>query len=479
MNWTYEDLLKKINYLKEEEISQVKKAYTFASYAHYNQFRESGEPYIIHPINVACIIADLHSDVNTIIASLLHDVVEDTKVSLEEITEQFNPTVANLVNGVTKLTIMEYETEEENKNANLRKIIMSFRNDVRIILIKLADRLHNMRTLQYKNPRKRRMKSLETMDIYVPLAYFIGAYNFKCELEDLALKYLMPSVYSETVKFRDDYLQKYQKTIMEMINVLSCYLQNENISNYIEVNVKNISGINKRILDRSNRNNIHDLISLKIIVVELIDCYTTLGIVHNIYKPIISEFKDFISIPKTNMYRSLHTSVLGPNGKIIQNQIRTKEMDIVDTYGIAAYFQLIKDDTSVKMQHDLEEKFQFYKSLTEIDDAYFDNKDFVNQVNKELLGKKIYVYNSNGIAIELPVGSTVIDFAYKIDSQKANHLEKVIVNNIEVGFDYVLKDADIVNLYYNKELELLDENWLDLAHITIAKRKILENLSKN
>lgn len=479
MNYNFEDLLKKINYLSENDQTIVKKAFIFAYNAHHNQYRESGETYINHPINVACILADMYVDVNTLVASILHDVVTLSDVTLEDIRLEFGESVETLVSGVTKLSKMEYESEEDNKNANLRKIIMSFRDDVRIILIKLADRLHNMRTLQYKNSRQRRKKALETMDIYVPLAYFIGAYNFKLELEDLSFKYLMPSIYNETVELREQYIKKYSDSINEMINVIGSYLEQENISHKIDVSVKNIYGINKRIFERANKKDIHDLISLKVLVDERIECYLALGIIHSLYKPLTLEFKDFISVPKTNMYRSLHTSVLGPNGKVIQSQIRTKEMDIIDTYGIASYFQLVKDNTSEKMQEDIKKKFQFYESLTEIDDTYFDNKEFVSQVNQELFGHQIYVYTSSGIQIELPISSTIIDFAYKIDPENAHKIVGAEVNNAGVGIYYELKDSDIISLKYDKEIEYPQEEWINHTHITLAKRKILEKIKKN
>lgn len=479
MSYTFEMLLDKINYLSNNDKSLVVKAYAFAKSAHYHQLRESGEPYITHPINVAGILASFEADANTLAAALLHDVVEDTKTSLEEIREEFGNDIAILVDGVTKLTMMEYKNKEDNKNANLRKIIMSFRSDVRIILIKLADRLHNMRTLQYKDPVKRRRKALETMDLYVPLAYFIGAYDIKTELEDLAFQYLMPQIYYETVALKEEAVYKATPAINEMQAEIERMLTSSQISNEVKIKIKNIYGIHKRILELGSKNDIHDLISLRIIVDEIMECYLALGLIHGLYRPINEEFKDYISNPKTNMYSSIHTTVFGPHSKIIQNQIRTKEMDLIDSAGIGAYFKLSKKDSKNIMQEELKEKYQFYKSLTEIDDTYFDNKDFVSQVNKEILGKKVYVYTATGVSIELPEDSTILDFAYKVDPENADKIVCAYVNEKEENIGYKLKNMDRINIVYSNNLTGPNKEWLDMVHITSAKRKILENLNNN
>ena len=473
----FEELIIKLDYLSEEDLILIKKSYDMASVAHSHQLRDSGEPFITHPLAVASILADWKADRNTICAAILHDIVEDTNVTLKEIENLFGETVASLVDGVTKLTSMNFSSKLENKNANMRKIITSFRKDVRIILIKLADRLHNMRTLEYKDPKKRKIKALETMDLYVPLAYFIGAYNVKSELEDKSFKFLMPEIYQDTFILRKNVLTNADLAIEEMSHEIGTTLTDNGISNDIKLHIKNIYGVHKRILEKEDKNNIHDLISFQVIVNEVMDCYLSLGYIHHLYRPICEEFKDYISSPKTNMYSSLNTTVFGLDSTIMQSHIRTRKMHLIDTLGIGAYWQLKGKGSEEMMQVDIQNKYQFYKSLTEIDEAYFNNQEFIDQVNRELLGKKIYVYDSKGNSIELPVGSTIIDFIYKTCPDNAQNVKEASVNENVVPYDYVLNNSDRVNLTLNKNVTYLDSSWLENAHITLAKRKILETLN--
>ena len=473
----FEELIIKLDYLSEEDLILIKKSYDMASVAHSHQLRDSGEPFITHPLAVASILADWKADRNTICAAILHDIVEDTNVTLKEIENLFGETVASLVDGVTKLTSMNFSSKLENKNANMRKIITSFRKDVRIILIKLADRLHNMRTLEYKDPKKRKIKALETMDLYVPLAYFIGAYNVKSELEDKSFKFLMPEIYQDTFILRKNVLTNADLAIEEMSHEIGTTLTDNDISNDIKLHIKNIYGVHKRILEKEDKNNIHDLISFQVIVNEVMDCYLSLGYIHHLYRPICEEFKDYISSPKTNMYSSLNTTVFGLDSTIMQSHIRTRKMHLIDTLGIGAYWQLKGKGSEEMMQVDIQNKYQFYKSLTEIDEAYFNNQEFIDQVNRELLGKKIYVYDSKGNSIELPVGSTIIDFIYKTCPDNAQNVKEASVNENVVPYDYVLNNSDRVNLTLNKNVTYLDSSWLENAHITLAKRKILETLN--
>lgn len=466
-----------MDYLSEEDLILVKKSYDMASVAHSHQLRDSGEPFITHPLAVASILADWKADRNTICAAILHDIVEDTNVTLKEIENLFGETVASLVDGVTKLTSMNFSSKLDNKNANMRKIITSFRKDVRIILIKLADRLHNMRTLEYKDPKKRKIKALETMDLYVPLAYFIGAYNVKSELEDKSFKFLMPEIYQDTFILRKNVLTNADLAIEEMSHEIGTTLTDNDISNDIKLHIKNIYGVHKRILEKEDKNNIHDLISFQVIVNEVMDCYLSLGYIHHLYRPICEEFKDYISSPKTNMYSSLNTTVFGLDSTIMQSHIRTRKMHLIDTLGIGAYWQLKGKGSEEMMQVDIQNKYQFYKSLTEIDEAYFNNQEFIDQVNRELLGKKIYVYDSKGNSIELPVGSTIIDFIYKTCPDNAQNVKEASVNENVVPYDYVLNNSDRVNLTLNRNVTYLDSSWLENAHITLAKRKILETLN--
>lgn len=473
----FEELIIKLDYLSEEDLILIKKSYDMASVAHSHQLRDSGEPFITHPLAVASILADWKADRNTICAAILHDIVEDTNVTLKEIENLFGETVASLVDGVTKLTSMNFSSKLDNKNANMRKIITSFRKDVRIILIKLADRLHNMRTLEYKDPKKRKIKALETMDLYVPLAYFIGAYNVKSELEDKSFKFLMPEIYQDTFILRKNVLTNADLAIEEMSHEIRTMLIDNGISNDIKLHIKNIYGVHKRILEKEDKNNIHDLISFQVIVNEVMDCYLSLGYIHHLYRPICEEFKDYISSPKTNMYSSLNTTVFGLDSTIMQSHIRTRKMHLIDTLGIGAYWQLKGKGSEEMMQVDIQNKYQFYKSLTEIDEAYFNNQEFIDQVNRELLGKKIYVYDSKGNSIELPVGSTIIDFIYKTCPDNAQNVKEASVNENVVPYDYVLNNSDRVNLTLNRNVTYLDSSWLENAHITLAKRKILETLN--
>ena len=473
----FEELIIKLDYLSEEDLILVKKSYDMASVAHSHQLRDSGELFITHPLAVASILADWKADRNTICAAILHDIVEDTNITLKEIENLFGETVASLVDGVTKLTSMNFSSKLDNKNANMRKIITSFRKDVRIILIKLADRLHNMRTLEYKDPKKRKIKALETMDLYVPLAYFIGAYNVKSELEDKSFKFLMPEIYQDTFILRKNVLTNADLAIEEMSHEIGTTLTDNDIPNDIKLHIKNIYGVHKRILEKEDKNNIHDLISFQVIVNEVMDCYLSLGYIHHLYRPICEEFKDYISSPKTNMYSSLNTTVFGLDSTIMQSHIRTRKMHLIDTLGIGAYWQLKGKGSEEMMQVDIQNKYQFYKSLTEIDEAYFNNQEFIDQVNRELLGKKIYVYDSKGNSIELPVGSTIIDFIYKTCPDNAQNVKEASVNENVVPYDYVLNNSDRVNLTLNRNVTYLDSSWLENAHITLAKRKILETLN--
>lgn len=473
----FEELIIKLDYLSEEDLILIKKSYDMAAVVHSHQLRDSGEPFITHPLAVASILADWKADRNTICAAILHDIVEDTNITLKEIENLFGENVASLVDGVTKLTSMNFSSKLENKNANMRKIITSFRKDVRIILIKLADRLHNMRTLEYKDPKKRKIKALETMDLYVPLAYFIGAYNVKSELEDKSFKFLMPEIYQDTFILRKNVLTNADLAIEEMSHEIGTTLIDNGISNDIKLHIKNIYGVHKRILEKEDKNNIHDLISFQVIVNEVMDCYLSLGYIHHLYRPICEEFKDYISSPKTNMYSSLNTTVFGLDSTIMQSHIRTRKMHLIDTLGIGAYWQLKGKGSEEMMQVDIQNKYQFYKSLTEIDEAYFNNQEFIDQVNRELLGKKIYVYDSKGNSIELPVGSTIIDFIYKTCPDNAQNVKEASVNENVVPYDYVLNNSDRVNLTLNRNVTYLDSSWLENAHITLAKRKILETLN--
>ncbi len=401
-NILLQDLLNKLREYNSEEVEVVKKAYYYAENLHKGQIRQSGEQYISHPLNVAYILAEMHADRDTICAGLLHDTLEDTNITKEDIAHDFNQNVANLVDGVTKLSKMNFSSKQDQNYANTRKIITGITEDVRIIIIKLADRLHNMRTLQFKSEFKQKENALETMEIFVPLAYYIGAYRIKSELEDLSLQYLKPDMYRKIEERKLKLEQTSNCCLKEMLYKIERLLQNRNIPNEIKVRTKNIYGIYKRLNEGQKLSDIHDLLSLKIMVDEIENCYITLGMIHKEYHPINDKFKDYICNPKTNMYQSLHTTVFGPDDRLVQTQIRTFDMDKVASFGLTAYWDLEKGQARDVMQNDLKQKFQFFKSLTEINSMFGDNQQFVNQVKNELFADKVYVYTTKGDIIELP-----------------------------------------------------------------------------
>ena len=456
----------------------VKKAYEYASNLHSGQFRQSGEPYIIHPLNVACILADMHADSDTICAGLLHDTLEDTNTTKEEIAHDFNQSIANLVDGVTKLAKMNFSSKQDQNYANTRKIITSITDDVRIIIIKLADRLHNMQTLQFKSEFKQKENSLETMDIFVPLAYYIGAYRIKSQLEDLSLQYLYPDKYKKIEEIKSKIELESKNCLEEMLQTINLILNDKNIPHEIKLRTKNIYGIYKRMEQGHKLADIHDLLSLKIMVDDIADCYQTLGLIHSKYHPINDKFKDYICNPKTNMYRSLHTTVFGEEERLVQTQIRTFDMDKIASFGLTAYWDIRKGNARDIMQENLKSKYQFFKSLIEINRVFSDNQDFVRQVKSELFSDRIYVYTTRGDIIELPKGSTTIDFAYSIGPDVGNTMVSAIVNDRVVEPDYVLKNKDRVKIITDILSYGPREDWLDKVATTQAKQQIKQFIKK-
>ena len=477
-NIELQDLLDKLKEYNSSEIEIVKKAYEYAANLHSGQARQSGEPYISHPLNVAYILAEMHADRDTVCAGLLHDTLEDTNITKEDISHDFNQNIANLVDGVTKLSKMNFSSKQDQNYANTRKIITGITEDVRIIIIKLADRLHNMRTLQFKSEFKQKENALETMEIFVPLAYYIGAYRIKSELEDLSLKYLKPDMYKQIEERKIRLEQTSSYCLTEMLSKIERLLRDNNIPNEIKVRTKNIYGIYKRLSEGHRLSDIHDLLALKIMVDSVENCYRTLGMIHSEYHPINDKFKDYICNPKTNMYRSLHTTVFGPDDKLVQTQIRTFDMDRVASFGLTAYWDEQKGKARDVMQEDLRQKFQFFKSLTEINSMFGDNQQFVKQVKSELFADKVYVYTTKGDIIELPRGSTPIDFAYKIHTDIGNTMVGAFVNDEYVPIDYVLQNKDRVRIVTDDLSYGPREDWIDKAQTSLAKRKIRDFCKK-
>lgn len=471
---TIDDLLEMVKEYNQEDLCKIRKAYEMADDLHKGQMRQSGEPYISHPLNVSYILAEMHADSDTLCAALLHDTLEDTSATKEEIASEFNDEVAKLVDGVTKISKMNFSSKKDQNMANTRKIITGITEDVRIIIIKLADRLHNMRTLEFKSEFKQKENSLETMEIFVPLAYYIGAYRIKSELEDISLQYLKPEMYKKIEEKKTIIEEDSSKCLKDMLVTISTMLDNREIPNEIKVRTKNIYGIYKRLSEGHKLSDIHDLLSLKVMVDGIENCYQTLGMVHSKYPPINDKFKDYICNPKTNMYQSLHTTVFGEDEKLVQTQIRTFDMDKIASFGLTAYWDINKGNARDNMQNDLKSKYQFFKSLIEIDKMFGDNQEFVNQVKYELFSNKIYTYTPSGAIIELPKGATPIDFAYKIHTDLGNTMVSAIVNDEHVSVDHVLNNKDRVRIITDDLSYGPREEWIDMAKTTHAKRKIKE-----
>ncbi len=477
-NIVLNDLIEMLKEYNPEEVEIVKRAYEYADDLHKGQFRQSGEPYISHPLNVAYILAELHADRDTVCAGLLHDTLEDTKITKEDIAHDFNQNIANLVDGVTKLAKMNFSSKQDQNYANTRKIITGITEDVRIIIIKLADRLHNMRTLGFKSEFKQKENALETMEIFVPLSYYIGAYRIKSELEDLSLQYLKPDMYKRIEEKKLKIEEDSAECLKEMLGTINNLLSDKNIPNEIKVRTKNIYGIYKRLSEGHKLSDIHDLLSLKIMVDTIANCYQTLGLIHSKYHPINDKFKDYICNPKTNMYQSLHTTVFGEDDRLVQTQIRTFQMDKIASFGLTAYWDAEKGKARDVMQQDLKNKFQFFNSLIEINSMFGDNQQFVKQIKDELFSDKVYVYTTKGDIIELPKGSTPIDFAYKIHTDIGNTMVGAFVNDEYVPVDYILQNKDRVRIITDDLSFGSRDDWENKAHTCYAKKRIREFYKK-
>lgn len=473
---TIEELIKEIKLYNPDEIDNVRRAYELANKAHKDQKRESGEPYIIHPLNVCYNLTRFKADGATLCAGLLHDVVEDTKYTLEDIENEFGKEVAFLVEGVTKISNIHFTTKSDANNANIRRLINSLNDDVRIIIIKICDRLHNMHTLEYKAPEKQIRSAEETLKIFVPLAYFIGAFKVKCELEDLCLSYLDPESYETIVKKYFEIERDYEKCNEIASKEVTELLKANNIKFTYRIKILNIYHLYQKINRGYRLSNIHDLVNFKIVLEDDEDPYRVLGLIHKLYTPMNSKFKDYIACPKTNMYRSLHTTVFGPDNHLLQFQIKTKTMDAINTTGLAAYWETLKDKGAEKMQMELKVNYQFFKAIQELN-AIDSDSIFIDRVKEEIFSNNIYVYTQNGDIFELPNGSTIIDFAYKIHTEIGNHLYKAYINSKEVKLNHKLKNKDRI-LLIPKETSHPKEEWLNIAITSRARRKIKEYLKE-
>lgn len=461
--------------ISEEDLLKVRKAYKLADEIHAGVVRESGEPYIVHPLSVAINLInemDVY-DVDTICAALLHDTIEDAKFdfSKEDIAREISHDCAIIVDGVTKMRRMNFSDKASQNRANFRKILTSFNVDSRIIIVKLADRLHNMRTLQFKKENKQKDNARETLNVYVPLALAIGAYQIKNDLEDLSLMYLQPDDYKRINEDRESLKIEAKKYLDEIKSRLDLLLTAKDIPSDIIFRAHTINSIYKRIQQGYKIENIYDLFYLKVITDEVDNCYKALGIIHEQYKPINGRFKDYICNPKTNYYQSLHTTVITPYG-YTKIKIRTEDMNKVAAHGIPALWRIDNGMTIESCQEMIRERCQFAQKISEIDKASDDDIVFEHLINDELLTEHVYVYTSGGVIIELPAGSTAADFAVQVNPDLIDRMTGVLVNGIEVPFKTELKNNDIVQIITNSKLNEKSIEGDDAYTIT-AKEKIL------
>ena len=489
-NITPQDLFNKISlYLHNpKNVEFVKKAYYFAKERHEGQFRKSGDPYIQHPLEVTYLLATLHCSPATLAAGLLHDVLEDTETTKEEIVKNFGEDTYSIVEGVTKISKLKYMTKEKILARSHQKMLLAMAKDIRVVLVKLLDRVHNMRTLMYQPPEKQVRIAQETLDLYAPLAHRLGMYRIKAELEDTAFHYLYPEKYEEIMK--NLVLQKdaREEDIDHMKEQIVFVLKNAGLEQFdIKGRIKNIFSINKKMETKDlNFNQIYDLMALRIIVPSVTDCYMVLGLIHAHWNPLPGRFKDYIATPKPNLYQSLHTTVLGIQGKIFEIQIRTYEMDDVAENGIAAYYSYKEDNSNYNPQKEQEEiatKLKWYKDLlsyVESDDEDQDNQDEdpLNKIKGDIFSANVYVFTPKGDVLDFPNGSTPLDFAYRVHTEVGNHTVGALVNSRIVPLTYQLKTGDVIEIKTNKSFNGPSEAWLKIVKTSHAKAKIMGILNK-
>ena len=476
----YECLLQKIKEnCNNVDANIIKKAYDLACDAHKNQKRESGEPYVTHPIDVAVILAEMGMDTSTIAAGLLHDVIEDTEYTYDDIKSMFNEEIANLVQGVTKLGKIEYKTKEEQQADNVRKMLLAMAKDIRVIIIKLADRLHNLRTLKYMPKEKQKQKAKETLDIYAPLAHRLGISKIKWELEDLSFRYLHEEEYYDLVKEIAEKRVERETYISEIKEDLHKKLEESEIDSDIDGRPKHFYSIYKKMVNKNKSiEQIFDLTAIRILVNTVKDCYGVLGIVHTIYKPIPGRFKDYIAMPKANMYQSLHTTVIGPQGKTFEIQIRTFEMHKTAEYGIAAHWKYKEGDVQEDKDNSFENKLAWIRDMLEWQKETSDAEEFIEGFKIDLFTDEVFVFTPKGVVINLPSGATPIDFAYRIHTDIGNRCVGAKVNGKIVPLDHKLKTGEIVEVLTSKNAKGPNIDWLNMAKSNQAKSKIRQWFKK-
>lgn len=473
-NITIEDLLKKVSTYDEstKDLKLIRNAYDYAYKKHFSQKRITGDDYITHPLNVAWILTDVNADGKAIAAALLHDTIEDSDSTYEEIESLFGEEVANIVDGVTKINRLNFTTDSEQMAANQRKILVGLSSDVRVLIVKLADRLHNMRTLYVLSETKQKRKAKETLEILTPVAHRLGMYKLKSELEDLSLRYLNSTAYYDIVEKLNLKKTERDEAVGKMIEEVSDLLTEHNIIHEIKGRSKSIYSIYNKMNKGKKFEDIYDILALRVFVNTEQECYLALGLIHSKYKPVPKRFKDYIAMPKTNLYQSLHTTVFGIDGQLFEIQIRTYEMDKVAEYGIASHWSY-KENKTINSKDMVDQKLALFRNIIELNEDSKTSEEFISSVKKDLLfNDSIYVYTPKGDVIELPRGSTCVDFGYKVHSEVGDKMVSAIVNDNIVPFDYVLKTGDIIKVNTSKLSKGPNKDWLKFVATSQAKNKI-------